>query len=371
MDLGYQNPFYLKQAQQKQQSFYNGKVLLDKHDPPVVYDLEETLQLSQEKAAKFVGDFKSFAKETDESLDKIKVLEYDNDRILRAVVSQDIMSIVQNNSIVDNSNLETELERVESTAKTRRPQPNPKNNRITSTSKSSCLSNNLEKVEEHHRNFLVSNTPNHKSSACNNIKLVVRNDKFKVVCGTCKQCLSNANHDECVFKHVNDMNSNKQNQSANASECKSNKHKAHVKKSKKLGSKERLASPRPSKPSTFLRWLPTGRIFDLSGTITESSNTESETNTFVYDNASASNPQEPTSKSQNRWDLPGDTPIVRLEFLRWQSAPASVLGLKRLQGFLEVTTAQVHNGNYAKYTAGTKVYAAGLQLLEDLLLSRG
>nr|GEU81368.1 copia protein [Tanacetum cinerariifolium] len=47
MALGYQNPFYLKQAQQKQQSLYNGKVLLEKHDPPVVYDSEETLELAQ------------------------------------------------------------------------------------------------------------------------------------------------------------------------------------------------------------------------------------------------------------------------------------------------------------------------------------
>ncbi|GKA88915.1 hypothetical protein Tco_0810727 [Tanacetum coccineum] len=46
IDLGYQNPFYLKQAQQKQQSLYNSKVLLEKHDPPVVYDSEETLQLA-------------------------------------------------------------------------------------------------------------------------------------------------------------------------------------------------------------------------------------------------------------------------------------------------------------------------------------
>ncbi|GJT28666.1 retrovirus-related pol polyprotein from transposon TNT 1-94, partial [Tanacetum coccineum] len=52
MALGYQNPFYLKQAQQKQQSLYNGKVLLEKHDPPVVYDLEETLQLAQESRLK-------------------------------------------------------------------------------------------------------------------------------------------------------------------------------------------------------------------------------------------------------------------------------------------------------------------------------
>ncbi|GKC63026.1 hypothetical protein Tco_1095624, partial [Tanacetum coccineum] len=50
MALGYQNPFYLKQAQQKQQSLYNGKVLLEKHDPPVVYDSEETLELAQENS---------------------------------------------------------------------------------------------------------------------------------------------------------------------------------------------------------------------------------------------------------------------------------------------------------------------------------
>ncbi|GKC28384.1 hypothetical protein Tco_1035678 [Tanacetum coccineum] len=35
-----------KQAQQKQQSLYNGKVLLEKHDPPDVYDSKETLQLA-------------------------------------------------------------------------------------------------------------------------------------------------------------------------------------------------------------------------------------------------------------------------------------------------------------------------------------
>nr|GFA18809.1 hypothetical protein [Tanacetum cinerariifolium] len=82
MALGYQNPFYLKQTQQKQQ-----------------------------KAAKFVGDFKSLAKQADESLAKHKALELEIKRILRAVVSQDIMTVVQNNSVVDTSNLQTELER--------------------------------------------------------------------------------------------------------------------------------------------------------------------------------------------------------------------------------------------------------------------
>ncbi|GJS28164.1 retrovirus-related pol polyprotein from transposon TNT 1-94 [Tanacetum coccineum] len=215
MALGYQNPFYLKQAQQKQQSLYNGKVLLEKHDPPAVYDSEETLQLAQEsrekmkqlnkeikpanytkinhllgvfvsqtaksreelyfsntsktanvsksisipneefsddttpsvarkflneihkivkdeifpivnqvdarvqnfeiqflkEAAKFVRDFKSLAKEADESLAKHKALEFEIERLLRAVVSQDIMSIVQNPTVVETSDLQTELER--------------------------------------------------------------------------------------------------------------------------------------------------------------------------------------------------------------------------------------------------------------------
>nr|GEW07532.1 hypothetical protein [Tanacetum cinerariifolium] len=245
MVLGYQNPFYLKQAQQKQQSLYDGKVLFEKHDPPVVHDSEETLQLAQEsrqkmkqlnkeikppnytkinyllgvfvsqmaksreelyfsntsktanvskpisipneefsddttpnvarkflnevkstivtlqrvvkqrmtldthnwsssahqefhkivkdeifpifnqvdarvqnfeiqflkEAAKFVRDFKSLAKEADESLAKHKALELEIKRHLRAVVSQDIMSVVQNNSVNETSNLQTELER--------------------------------------------------------------------------------------------------------------------------------------------------------------------------------------------------------------------------------------------------------------------
>ncbi|GKC41474.1 hypothetical protein Tco_1059196 [Tanacetum coccineum] len=57
------------------------------------------------KAAKFVRDFQSLAKEADESLAKHKALEWEVERLLRAVVSQDIMCIVQSNSVVDTSNL--------------------------------------------------------------------------------------------------------------------------------------------------------------------------------------------------------------------------------------------------------------------------
>nr|GFC78284.1 hypothetical protein [Tanacetum cinerariifolium] len=55
--------------------------------------------------AKFVGDFKSLAKEVDASLAKYKILELDIERLLKAVVSQDIISVVQNASVVDTSDL--------------------------------------------------------------------------------------------------------------------------------------------------------------------------------------------------------------------------------------------------------------------------
>nr|GEZ20141.1 hypothetical protein [Tanacetum cinerariifolium] len=63
------------------------------------------------EAAKFVGDFKSLSNEVDASLAKNKALKLEIERLLKAVVSQDIMIIVQNESVVDTSDLQTELER--------------------------------------------------------------------------------------------------------------------------------------------------------------------------------------------------------------------------------------------------------------------
>nr|GFA58912.1 hypothetical protein [Tanacetum cinerariifolium] len=68
------------------------------------------IQLLKE-AAKFVGDFKSLANEADASLTKHKALDLEIERLLKAVVSQDIMNIVQKESVVDTSDLLTELER--------------------------------------------------------------------------------------------------------------------------------------------------------------------------------------------------------------------------------------------------------------------
>ncbi|GKE28393.1 hypothetical protein Tco_1443777, partial [Tanacetum coccineum] len=186
-----------------------------------------------------------------------------------------------------------------STTRTRRPKPwnNPKSDKVPFKSKSGCLSNKLEKIEENHRSLQSSHYPNHTSSECNNIKLAIRNEKSEVICATCKQCLITANHDDCVLQYVNGMKSRKKNQSANVSKsANQKKHKAQVWKPKNVGSKERFASPKPSKPRSCLRWSPTGRLFDLKGKIITSSESESQSDCSKGDNACTSNPQEPIRK---------------------------------------------------------------------------
>nr|GEW89842.1 retrovirus-related Pol polyprotein from transposon TNT 1-94 [Tanacetum cinerariifolium] len=474
MALGYRNPFYLKQAQKKQQNLYDGKVLLEKHDPPIVHNSAETLQLAQEsrqkmkqlnkeitlanytkinhlsrvfvsqtaksreelyfsnasktanvskaisipneefsddtrpsiarkflnevkntivtlqrvvkhrmtlethnlsssahqelhkivkdeifpivnqvdarvqnfeiqflkEAAKFVGDFKYLVKEADESLAKHKTLELEIERLLRAVVSHDIMSVVQKASVVDTSTLRTELERtkerfenciikkeneyvsvqkdntrgtstntkfakqsilgkppmlgetyalskpvtsnsiptpqeskvVKTDKTTLRPEAHSlgaikKNDRVPSASKSSRSKNKEVEVEEHHMNLLLSNNKKHTSSACNNIKLDSYNVISKVFCAMCKQCLISVNHDVCL-RNVNGKTSHGKKQKANVSiKEKQKKRQPKVKKTKKVEFIERLATPKPSKPRFFLRWSPTGRLFDLKGKV--------------------------------------------------------------------------------------------------------
>ncbi|GKA14756.1 retrovirus-related pol polyprotein from transposon TNT 1-94 [Tanacetum coccineum] len=395
---------------------------------PIVNQVDARVQNLEiqflKEAAKFVRDFQSLAKEADESLANHKALELEIERLVRAVVSQDIMSIMQNPFVVDSSNLQTELERtkerfenciikkeneyaklwndwykkceeckydkilydksyndmqqkierlqaqlgdqkgkskdtpcvsntldplscklenknveleinpfkpsreekyvpnkvrasvrtnpiivsqphvitkkdvnpdsnglsstgVNNTAKTRRPQPTSRgNDMVPSASKSSCSKNKEVEVEEHPRNLLLSKNKQHMPSECNTVKLAIRNDKFEVVCAMCKQCLITTNHDVCVLNYANDMNSRGKKQNENISNAENQKkQKPKVMKPKKVGSNERLASPKPSKPRSCLRWSPTGRLFDLKGKIIASSESESQSDCSNGDNA--------------------------------------------------------------------------------------
>nr|GFC32090.1 integrase, catalytic region, zinc finger, CCHC-type, peptidase aspartic, catalytic [Tanacetum cinerariifolium] len=89
--------------------------------------------------------------------------------------------------------------------KTRRPWPrsNKKNDRVSSASKSSQSKNKEVKVEEHHRNLLLSKKNKHSSSACNNSKIDSQDVISKVVCAMCKKCLNFVNRDVFLNNYVN------------------------------------------------------------------------------------------------------------------------------------------------------------------------
>nr|GEW88560.1 integrase, catalytic region, zinc finger, CCHC-type, peptidase aspartic, catalytic [Tanacetum cinerariifolium] len=217
-----------EQAQKKQQSLYDGKVLLEKHDPSVVHDSEETLQLAQE--TKFVRDFKSLANKADASLAKYKALEFEIECLLKAVVR------------VDNT-------------KTRRPQPriNRKHDRVPSASKSSRSKNKEVKVEEHHRNLLLSKNNKHISSACKNIKIDSQDVISKVVCAMCKKCLIFVNDDECLSNYVNGKNYRGKKQKAKVS-FKENTNEISAKGYEaKEGKSKRASHPLKPVPNSRLR----------------------------------------------------------------------------------------------------------------------
>nr|GFB06426.1 hypothetical protein [Tanacetum cinerariifolium] len=125
--------------------------------------------------------------------------------------------------------------------KTRRPQPrsNTKNDRVPSTSKSSRSRNKEVKVEEHHRNLLLSKKNKHVSSACNRSKIDSQDVISKVVCAKCKKCLNSVNHDVCL----NSVNG----------------------KNLVVGNIRQTFQRMKRKRNIGQRWSPTGNMFDSAG----------------------------------------------------------------------------------------------------------
>nr|GEV26762.1 hypothetical protein [Tanacetum cinerariifolium] len=91
-------------------------IIISDEIAPIINQVDARVQNFEiqflQEAAKFVRDFKSLAKEADESLDKQKSLELKIKRLLKASVSHDIMSIVQNGFVDVPSDLRTELDRM-------------------------------------------------------------------------------------------------------------------------------------------------------------------------------------------------------------------------------------------------------------------
>nr|GEW39391.1 hypothetical protein [Tanacetum cinerariifolium] len=178
-------------------------------------------------------------------------------------------------------------------ARTRRPQPkgNTRNDRVPSASKSSKVKKSVT-IEDHRRTLLLSKNQKTMSSECNIIKLAIRNDKSKIICDTCKQCLVTANHDACLPSFVNALNSHVNKLCANVLlSANQKRHRTQVWKPKQVGSKERLAC-KPRLPRLSLKWSPSRRNFNLKGKLVA----HKETKCSNDDKACTSNPQEPMRK---------------------------------------------------------------------------
>nr|GEV19298.1 hypothetical protein [Tanacetum cinerariifolium] len=284
MALGYPNPSYLKKAQLKQQSLYNGNLLLVEHDPPAVYDSEETLELAQESLEKkeiLNKEIKpaNLRKRTSVTphVDKPKLsIVTPHSKKLHASTSSHSVPQPREFNVMKHRNViapgmfrinpsQTPRENVSSNmvtasstglvhyARTRRPQPKgiSRNARVPSAPKSSEVKK-IVTVEDHRKTLLLFKNQKTMSSECNNIKLAIRNDKYEIVCDTCKQFLVTANHDACLSSSVNALNSRANKLCANVPPSANQKrHRTQVWKPKQAGSKERL-SPKPRLPRLAL-----------------------------------------------------------------------------------------------------------------------
>nr|GEU39845.1 hypothetical protein [Tanacetum cinerariifolium] len=217
---------------------------------PIVNQVDARVQNFEiqflKEAAKFVRDFKSLVKEADEYLAKHKALKLEIERLLRAVVSQDIMSVVQNNSVDETSNLQTELELTSNSTPT--PQgskvvknvkviapgmfrinpfkPSREEKHVPNRVRASVRTNQItisqppvitKKVVNYDLNGLSSIGVDNTKQEGHNLGAIQRmigsplrlrvNGKSKVVCAMCKKCLISVNHDVCLVNYVNGMTS--------------------------------------------------------------------------------------------------------------------------------------------------------------------
>nr|GEY09462.1 hypothetical protein [Tanacetum cinerariifolium] len=216
------------------------------------------------KIAKFVRDFKSLANEADASLANHKALELEIERLLKAVVSQDIMTIVQKESVVDTSDLQAEHERTKESVenyiikketeyaklwndwinpdKTSREEKNVPN--------SVRASNRTKPITISQPPVITKKDVNSDVNGLSSTGDVIS----KVVCAMCKQCLISINHDACLRNYVNGKNSRGKKQMAKVSVKEiQKKYQPKVTKPKKVGIPERLATPKPRKPRFLLR----------------------------------------------------------------------------------------------------------------------
>nr|GEX34832.1 uncharacterized mitochondrial protein AtMg00810-like [Tanacetum cinerariifolium] len=272
---------------------------------------------------------------------KLKETNAEIERLLREVVSQDIISVVQKESIVDTSDLQTELERTKErfenciikkeneyaklwndctiykNAKLRTQlfkkvsdlKDKTRDTSMNTKFAKKSIEENLPKVDETHA---LSKPVNSNSVSTPQEPKVVRNDKviapgmFRInpfmtsreekqttlrpedhILEAIQSRIGSPLRLRVFEAKIKKLKKHKANVSIIE---KQKKHQPHVMKPKKVGFLERLATPKPRKPKFLLR------LFDQEGNIVDSSESKSKTDCSNGDNACTSNTMEPKIK---------------------------------------------------------------------------
>nr|GEY38563.1 retrovirus-related Pol polyprotein from transposon TNT 1-94 [Tanacetum cinerariifolium] len=253
------------------------KILKDENFP-IVNQVDARVQNFEiqflKEAAKFVGDFKSLAKEADESLAKHKALELEIKRLLRAVVNEDIMSVCDECKY-DKISYDKAYKDMQQKIELLQAHLGDLKGKSKDTL---CVSETLNPLSQKHENEKMELEFQQESK-------VVKNDKV-IAPGMFRINPFKTSREE---NHVSNNNSRGNKQMANVSfKQKQKNRKPKVKKPKKVWFIKRLTTPKPSKPRSFLRWSSTGRMFDLNGKIIASSESESQFDCSKGDNACCS-----------------------------------------------------------------------------------
>nr|GEX09808.1 hypothetical protein [Tanacetum cinerariifolium] len=326
MALGYPNPLYLKKAQLKQQSLYKGNLLLEEHDPPAVYDSEETLKLAQESREKM-----RFLKKEIKQANYAKINHLSGIERLQAQLvdlkgkSSDTPSASNTidplNQKLETKIVELEFQMVNYEGTSVTPQVDkpkliavtpylkklhalipshsvPQPREFNVVKHSNVIAPGMFKIDPSQTSRenvssdvvnsssigLVHTTRTRRPQPKGNIrndrvlsasksgeakKNVIVEDHLRnlSLSKNQKTMSSEPNHDACLLSFVNALNSRANNMCANVPPSANQKRpRTQAWKPKQVGFKERLVcTPKPRLPRFSLKWSPSGRSFDLKG----------------------------------------------------------------------------------------------------------
>ncbi|GJZ70345.1 retrovirus-related pol polyprotein from transposon TNT 1-94 [Tanacetum coccineum] len=251
--LGFQNPFYLKKAQQLEPKLYVGDII-EKTNTIVIPDSEETLILAEESQPTL--SISPTNVEVPKELPKVSMVNMSlkklkhhlaNFYVEEAAILRDLVDHIKANYPIDPT-LESAL-KPSTSASGSQPSGNTKKDKILQTQSST----QMNKVEAHPRKV--------KSSLKNKDHVVAPkgtahlqhsklNANFELKCVKCNGCMRSDNHDLCVLDYINNVN-------------------AHAKsKSAKKQTKRKVWKPTGKMFTTIgYIWRPTGRTFTIVGNV--------------------------------------------------------------------------------------------------------